>query len=204
MIAVGNDVCRAVSVGDAACAGVYVGDEKVFPDAPLYDETKITLVLLDSSGKETDTREEFNPDSSGWRQVWGIRMRYTDRFYLMHIGGQITNLSNPYVGSDLPALKKVEIGNGITAIPGAFFYLCTNLTDVEIPDTVLTIGVSSFFGCTSLEKIYIPNSVTSIYSGSPESFYACRSLRTITVNKPENSISGAPWGATNATVIWTG
>jgi hypothetical protein len=33
MIALGNDACRAVSVGDAACVGVYVGNAMVFPDA---------------------------------------------------------------------------------------------------------------------------------------------------------------------------
>lgn len=202
MIAVGNDVCRAVSVGDAACAGVYVGDEKVFPDAPLYDETKITLVLLDGSGAETDTKYLYDENSSGWTQAWSSMRSTSGSKYLMHIGGEITYFENRYSGgSEFPALKKVEIGNGITAIPGAFFYLCTSLTNVEIPGTVLTIGFNSFWGCTSLAEIYIPGSVTTINSST---FEACNSLRTITVNKAENSISGAPWGATNATVIWTG
>ena len=30
----------------------------------------------------------------------------------------------------------------------------------------------------------------------------CTSLTSITINKPEGSIKGAPWGATNATIQW--
>ena len=36
MIALGNDACRAVSVGVTACVGVYVGDAMVFPDAQQF------------------------------------------------------------------------------------------------------------------------------------------------------------------------
>ena len=33
---------------------------------------------------------------------------------------------------------------------------------------------------------------------------ASKMYNTITINKPQDSVSGAPWGATNATVVWNG
>ena len=56
-------------------------------------------------------------------------------------------------------------------------------------------------GCSSLRSITIPNSVNEIESWA---FRDCTALTGITVNKAQNSISGAPWGATNASIQWTG
>jgi hypothetical protein len=41
----------------------------------------------------------------------------------------------------------------------------------------------------------------SIGSGA---FNGCTNITSIVVHKAEGSIKGAPWGATNATVIWDG
>lgn len=73
-------------------------------------------------------------------------------------------------------LKKVIIHEGVTSVPNNMFSSCFDLVSVHIPSTVETIGSMSFGYCAA----------------------------EIVINKPENSISGAPWGAENATVIWTG
>ena len=52
----------------------------------------------------------------------------------------------------------------------------STLYSIRIPYTCVSINSSSFSGCTNLEKIYI--------------------------NKPEESIDGAPWGANDASVEW--
>ncbi len=97
-------------------------------------------------------------------------------------------------------LERVVMLQGITSIPQQAFQDCTNLTDVVIPDGVLTIGMFAFQGC-GMSTIDIPSTVTSINSMT---FTGCTNLTEIIVNKPSGSISGAPWGATNATVTWTG
>lgn len=75
---------------------------------------------------------------------------------------------------------------------------------ISIPNgiTKLTSGSLTMGGFTpSLIEVEIPASVTEINSST---FDHCENLEKITINKAEGSIEGAPWGATNAQVIWTG
>ena len=104
------------------------------------------------------------------------------------------------------ALTSIDIPVGVTEIDSYAFYGCTSLSSVNIPDTVTALASHAFYNCTSLESIAIPSSVTSIHEDlrNDGTFRNCTNLKSIIVNKPANSISGAPWGATNATVTWTG
>lgn len=76
-----------------------------------------------------------------------------------------------------PNLIKLDVANGVSSIGKFSFANCNKLTSVSIPSTVTIIGNSAFY---------------------------CSNLATITINKPADSISGSPWGATNATIVWTG
>ena len=119
-------------------------------------------------------------------------------------------------------LTSVEIPSSLIAISSGAFQRCTGLTSVEIPcsvigdeafdsctgltsvelsNSVTSIGAAAFAGCTGLTSIEIPSSVTSI---GEYAFADCTNLTTITVHKAEGSITGAPWGAPNATVVWDG
>lgn len=82
---------------------------------------------------------------------------------------------------------------------------------IEEGEAPLTIDEYAF-RCDSFASYYTSNAViriparcTSIGNGAfhngnmPDNF-----TTTIYVNKPEGSLEGAPWGAQNATVIWTG
>lgn len=97
-------------------------------------------------------------------------------------------------------LESVEIPYGVTALNLSTFGGCTKLASVKIPPTVTKID-TAFSGCISLETIDIPESVTTIVGNTFS--YGC-GVKTINIHKPENSISGAPWGASNATVNWLG
>lgn len=97
-------------------------------------------------------------------------------------------------------LTSVEIPNGVTSIGSSAFGGFRNLAKVTIPDSVTTI-TGNAFASTALTEITIPSSV---YGIDQYVFSSCTSLSKIIVNKAEGSISGAPWGAPNATVEWTG
>ena len=98
-------------------------------------------------------------------------------------------------------ITSIDIPDGVTSIGMYAFAGCTYLTSITIPSSVTKISSGVFAGCASLASITIPSSVTSIGTNA---FNNCTSLTSITINKPQGSISGAPWGATNATVQWTG
>lgn len=81
-------------------------------------------------------------------------------------------------------LVKVNIPDGVVALPGNIFFSCSSLTTVELPSTITTIGASAFNGCTRLAKVNIPAGVTAI----PDyAFYQCSSMNSFEL--PENLIS---------------
>ena len=98
-------------------------------------------------------------------------------------------------------LENLYFPSTITSINNRCFENCYYLKEITIPSSVTSIGSSAFYQCSSLQSIEIPSSVTSIGSSC---FSYCNDLSTITINKEEDSISGSPWGAPNATVVWTG
>ena len=102
-------------------------------------------------------------------------------------------------------LASIEIPEGVTEITAQCFRGLSNLANVTFPTTLLYIRDYAFGGCTSLTSVEIPSNVVAISNTSScQAFIDCTNLTTITVHKAEGSITGAPWGATNATVIWDG
>lgn len=107
--------------------------------------------------------------------------------------------SNSFRGCTNLALTSLPAG--ITTIGTYAFYGCTNLALTSLPNGVTTIGDSAFGDCTNLTHLSIGNQITSI---NTYAFLRCKNITSITIHKAEGSISGAPWGATNATITWTG
>lgn len=134
--------------------------------------------------------------------------------------------SIPSGGGDEEFIKVVEGGvanvslpDGATRIKKFLFYQDSTLRTVNIPNSV-TIIESNSFSNSWITSINLPNSITSIES---EAFYYCRGLSTVTfegtptsiassafsgcgslttINVPwsQGAVSGAPWGANNATI----
>lgn len=97
---------------------------------------------------------------------------------------------------------KFEINDSVEIIGAQAFHNQTRMTEVVIPSSVKEIG-SAFNYCYGLKSIEIPKSVEKIDEGC---FNQCNSLERIIVNKSENDIIGAPWGATKGmkVVEWIG
>lgn len=108
----------------------------------------------------------------------------------------------------------------LTAIDGGGFYGCEMLTIEELPNTLTVIDYESFRNCKALALTSLPASVVSIgsnafrgcvglstltFKGTPktisaDAFTDCTGLTVINVPWTEGAVSGAPWGATNATI----
>ncbi len=95
-------------------------------------------------------------------------------------------------------LENVTVKSVEQAGIGAFYVVGSALKgEVKISDTATYIGGSAFYNCTNVTKITIPNSVTSIGTNA---FYGITG--TINIDAASGSISGSPWGGTNATINW--
>ena len=90
------------------------------------------------------------------------------------------------------AIRKVELGSGVTSIGDQAFFVCSSLSSITIPDSVTSISSSAFQSCATLSSITIPNSVTSIGN---KAFGLCVSLSSITI---PNSVTSIGSGAFNA------
>lgn len=97
-------------------------------------------------------------------------------------------------------LASITILNGVTSISDSVFTGCTKLENITIPDSVTTLGIKAFASCSGLTNIRIGNGITSIGTSA---FQYCSALTDIYIDAPEDSISGAPWGAPNSpTIHW--
>lgn len=104
---------------------------------------------------------------------------------------------------DCTSLKNVYLYNTTTIQNGAFRG-CTALEHIVIPDTVQKMSANlGFADCTSLKTVQIGTSIAcQISSMRSNLFENCPALETISIYKLVDTIGGAPWGATNATVSW--
>lgn len=97
------------------------------------------------------------------------------------------------------SLESITISESVTSIGKYAFYGCSSLEEITIPDSVTSICDFAFYGCSELTSISIPESVTSI---GENAFTDCSALEEININKTEDSISGAPWGASDVVIKW--
>lgn len=101
------------------------------------------------------------------------------------------------------AVEYAEIGELTLNVPevGWYAFQYAQIEEINLCEGLETILSGAFIQNTALKEIVIPSTVTSIAFNA---FDGCTSLKTITVNKPTGSITGAPWGATKASIVWTG
>lgn len=102
------------------------------------------------------------------------------------------NAPNGIAKDEISNIRKVVIGDGITAISkmaftskGTIFY--SALEEIIIPDSLTTIGISAFANTTSLRKIDCKN-VSTVGNGA---FSGCKGLKSISFNNPLVTIGQA-------------
>lgn len=94
----------------------------------------------------------------------------------------------------LPEVKEIEASS---------FAYCSSLKSISMPKIEILSKDNSYWGIfdyCGMTTINIPSTIQSIAKKAFEN----SKITTINIDKPADSISGAPWGATGATVNWTG
>ena len=91
----------------------------------------------------------------------------------------------------------------VKEIKSSSFNWCSSLKSISMPKIEILSSDRDYWGIFNyceMTTINIPSTIQSIGKNAFES----TKITTINIDKPADSISGAPWGATNATVNWTG
>lgn len=110
-------------------------------------------------------------------------------------------------GSDEEFISVIErtatnptLPSGLTKIGNYAFYKNANLVKPTLPNSVTSISDYAFYNCTGLTEITFKGKPNSI---STSAFSGCTNLTTIRVPWAEGEVSGAPWGAINANLIYS-
>ena len=113
----------------------------------------------------------------------------------------IANKIRALDGTSAP-IPATEFPERILTMGDLFVALQTDAaTDIKASrlNGVTTISAYAFSGCSNLTSIELPSTISSI---DKNAFYACDNLTTIKVPWAEGVKQNAPWGATNATIIY--
>lgn len=118
-------------------------------------------------------------------------------------------------------LALTSLPSSLESIGSYAFYYCSNIAIESLPDSLTgEIYSETFYKCSKITKLRIPKGVTGVntqafgqctgletvtFEGTPEwmssdAFKGCTNLTTINAPWSEGAVSGAPWGATNATI----
>ena len=87
--------------------------------------------------------------------------------------------------------------NGVTDIGEEAFRYCGSLSDLTLSGGLKTIGARAFESCNNLTSVTFHDTPDSIGS---DAFDMCLKLTDIYVPWAEGAVTGAPWGATKATI----
>lgn len=98
-----------------------------------------------------------------------------------------------------PKLALTTFPSGLTSIGDYAFRNCTSLASITLPPALTTIGDYAFANCTGLETVRFTSTVSSIPNGV---FSGCTKLSTIYVPWSQGQVANAPWGASNATIVY--
>lgn len=101
--------------------------------------------------------------------------------------------------SGCPKLALTSLPSGITRIGYYAFNGCRNLAITRLPPRITNIGFGVFANCTGLTSITFEGNPKTIHSSA---FNGCSNLTTIKVPWSQGQVANAPWGASNATIIY--
>jgi hypothetical protein len=144
-------------------------------------ETKGLLSVTFSDNIETIGQKSFYACRELTTVTWGENTKY--------IGEEAFDRCVVLTITDLP--------NNLIEISYRAFEYCTSITNMTFPESITKIYPAAFLGCSALSSV--------TFRGKPtlrgtDIFQSCPNLLTINVPWAEGEVSGAPWGATNATI----
>lgn len=230
-LTIGNGVTDIGVSAFKSCSlkNLIIGDnvETIGEDA-FYKNSSLKTITLGSGVKsigegaftEDDYIDEvyYNGNVKSWFNIEFVSVNSTpissndpiEKIYIKNANGDYELFPNDLV-----------IPEEITNIGSFQMRGCVRITSLTIPDSVESIGEQTFYKSTGLSETLILRNITSIGKSAFQLSKGTTAIRIgdkitsigtnalqitgltdIYIDKPENSISGSPWGATNATIHW--
>lgn len=162
------------------------GITTVTPDTS-YDalsKVDVTVSVVGDGGSPTGPYIEYTSLNSSGR-VFTAKFRGT--------------IVPEYAFAYLSELTSVDMLDNVIAIGDNGFYRCPKLQLTSLPPGITSLGDFAFANCTGLEMVKFTSTVSSIPNGV---FSGCPKLSTIYVPWSQGQVANAPWGASNATIIY--
>lgn len=185
-----------------------------YPTEKIPKEIKFPAIYKDESGNEykvtTIKSSAFARNAifetvvvpEGVTKVESLAFSNCEKLTNVYLPSTLSSISTTSASpfDSCPNIKKITVPNymvsGSSVIPkNVFSSSKSKIKSVEFSDTITSISANAFSGFSSMTSITIPESVTQIGNSA---FGGCSSLTTINY---KGDATGAPWGATNATVI---
>lgn len=191
------DEADLTTVGNAIRAKTGGSDLLTFPDGMAAAIAEISGGGGDDgSFKAIIERTATNPTlPSDLTKIGDYAFYNYSNLALTNLPAGVTNIGY-YAFQNCSNLALTDLPAGVTNIGFQAFANCFKLAITRIPAGVMSIKIGAFSGCSSLRII--------TFQGTTELgnnvFSSCPNLSTINVPWAEGAVSGAPWGATNATI----
>ena len=195
-------------------AGVEVMNEQVAILIPCYNEertvydvvTSFRQVLPEYKTEYSEMQKELHAELNAL--IKGLKQAGIEEIVINDAHNTMTNINLSEIGYGYGILPQycfcntgiTSLSTDCTLIDVYAFASCQNLSQVNLPN-IMYINTSAFDGCINLEIVHLASSIETI---KEDAFSNCPKLSLITIDKEEESIEGAPWGASNATVVWNG
>ena len=135
---------------------------------------------------------------SGITSIGQYAFRNCSKMVLTSLPSGITSLPTAAF-QYCPKLALTALPSGLTSIGAYAFKQGTGLASITLPPALTTIGDYAFANCTGLETVRFTSTVSSIPGGV---FSGCTKLSTIYVPWSQGQVANAPWGASNATIVY--
>lgn len=207
-----NDTLEPVLLGDGSDTNVYANVSNVTATA---SDVATGKVFVDNTGEEVTgtasggSEEAFismieRPDyasvtvPNSVTKIGNSAFRSWTKAYTISMPNTITYIDD-YAFTGCEFLGLSSLPSSLTYIGTSAFANCKRITINTIPIGVTYVAATAFSGCTALTSITFLSKPQAIAS---DAFQRCTSLTSINVPWSFGEVSGAPWGATNATVVY--
>lgn len=117
--------------------------------------------------------------------------------------GMILSYDGKTLVKVLGNVTSIDVPNTIEKIGTWAFARQDKLTTVTFKEGLKEVDSGAFYQCEKLTEVFFPSTLTTI---SSTAFNMATALSKIVINKPKDSISGAPWSSPygNKAINWAG